>query len=153
MSPALAWGCAALLLVAASPAAMGEPYAPPPLPLEPAAPEVAADECEERDLQPGSSPPPAAVRCVGVVVPRSVYLAAEEWVADARAARGLYQMATIQLVVERDLALAQRDEARAALQPRPWWERPGPALAVGVVAGVGLTLGAAWGWGQVAQGR
>lgn len=148
MSPCLV----ALLLALASAAGRAGPYEPPSLPPEPAPPEVASGECPELDLVAGRALPSELGRCSGVVVPRSVYLAAEEWVADARAVRQLYAATTLQLQVERDAVARDRDLLQAeleAVRPR-WWERPGPVLAVGVVAGVGLTLGAAWGWGQVA---
>lgn len=139
MRHALALVLALVLLAAGRPAGAAEPWTPPPLPEPPAAPVVRPEDCPALDLYPDQVVPQDLSGCRGVVVTAGESDAVEELVADDLAVRQLYQVATLQLQVERDSALTLLEQAT----PR-WWERPAVCLALGGLVGAGLTLGAGY---------
>ena len=131
--------------------ARAEPPAPPPRPA-PAAP-VAGQCARAVPVVAGAALPPeflgGKASCGGVLLPSSDvadFLAVEVW---AEETHGRYR-------VDLAAAAAELDAARAR---EAWWraqaerQRPDPALLVGagVLGGVGLTLGAAWALGQIAE--
>jgi len=127
------------VLAWATPAGAAVPFEPPPLPPEPAPPVERPEDCPPVDLYPGEPVPPEASGCRGVVVSVGESDAAEEWIADAIAVRGLYAVVVPRLTAERDAARWELDQIR----PR-WWERPGLVLGLGVVLGTGVTLGSGY---------
>lgn len=109
-------------------------------------PELADDPCQPVGARAGTS---LTLPCDGVFVPtpRAAWYAKMITWADE----------TDQI---RRLSVVACDDRAAVLEERrAWWEsraarpriQPAVWVGVGVVGGVGLTLGAAWGLGQIAQ--
>ena len=118
---------------------------PPPRPAPPAA---TPGECTRNIPVPVGPLPPELGKCAGVLVPTSDLADLLQIEVYAEHVADLYAVDTAaleaQLAAERERAEWYRVQAaRPKVEPAVW-------VGVGVVGGVGVTLAAAWGMGQVA---
>lgn len=90
--------------------------------------------------------------CSGVFVPlprAAWYASMVVWADETDAIRRLEDAAHADELARRDAEVRYWREMAA--RPVPVWERPGVAVSVGVLGGVGIAMITAWGWGQVAR--
>lgn len=125
------------------------------LPARPPAPAPVSGECPRASALVAGQRPVELVdekgvaRCGGVLVPTSMQadlLATEAW-AEHLEARARVDLAA----ADASLRAAQEREAFWRAQAERQTPAPVLLLGAGLVSGVGLTLGAAWALGQVAQ--
>jgi len=118
------------------------------LPERPEAPEPIDGEClSAHGLTEGESAP-----CAGVLIPTSEAVAALQLDRHIERVEDLVALREQAHTLEVDSLTGRIDFYTEQLaQPQRWIDRPQSRFVVGLGTGVALTLGVAWGWGQMAS--